>query len=188
MKSNFCDIPTDCPTRERAGWTGDAGVFAAAGLRLMECAPVYEKWLANLRLNQFEDGELPYICPPNGPSGQMASLFRASVGWGDACVIVPWEIYRLDGDVDVLRENYEMMTKWIHFLMARAKQKRNPDPYDGNPLQDYIINTGMIPEKICCECPACYMKTSASNAFAFRKKSIERLRADLPCKLPIGSF
>ena len=143
MKSNFCDIPTDCPTRERAGWTGDAGVFAAAGLRLMECAPVYEKWLANLRLNQFEDGELPYICPPNGPSGQMASLFRASVGWGDACVIVPWEIYRLSGDTDVLRENYEMMTKWIHFLMARAKQKRNPDPYDGNPLQDFIINTGM---------------------------------------------
>ena len=52
----------------------------------------------------------------------------------------------------------------------------------------YIINTGMIPEKICSECPACYMKASASNTFAFRKKSIERLRADLPCKLPIGSF
>ena len=40
QKGNFCDIPTDCPTRERAGWTGDMGVFIETGLTLMDCYPV----------------------------------------------------------------------------------------------------------------------------------------------------
>ena len=53
QKSNFCDIPTDCPTRERAGWTGDMGVFIETGLTLMDCYPVVEKWLAECRLNQY---------------------------------------------------------------------------------------------------------------------------------------
>lgn len=49
QKGNFCDIPTDCPTRERAGWTGDMGVFIETGLTLMDCYPVVEKWLAECR-------------------------------------------------------------------------------------------------------------------------------------------
>lgn len=143
MKSNFCDIPTDCPTRERAGWTGDAGIFAPTGLYLMQCAPVLEKWLCNVRLDQFEDGSIPYICPPDGPNGIIARNFRASVGWGDASILVPWAIYEMTGKLYVLRDNYDLMTRWVRFLEKRAKQRRNPDPFDGNPYQDYIINVGM---------------------------------------------
>ncbi|MDE8723852.1 hypothetical protein PZH45_06035, partial [Faecalibacterium prausnitzii] len=45
-KGNFCDIPTDCPTRERAVWTVDKGVFIETGLTLIDRYPVVELWLA----------------------------------------------------------------------------------------------------------------------------------------------
>ena len=141
MKSNFCDIPTDCPTRERAGWTGDAGVFAPTGLLLMDSAPVWRKWLANARLCQREDGKMAYIIPQNGPGGQIAEMFSASVGWGDACVLVPWALYQNTGDQSVLAENYDMMKRWVDFLARRTKERR--PGAEETPYSDYIIDTGM---------------------------------------------
>lgn len=65
QKSNFCDIPTDCPTRERAGWTGDAGIFVDTGLYLMDSYPVFRKFLGECRVNQKDDGKVANIAPPN---------------------------------------------------------------------------------------------------------------------------
>lgn len=143
MKSNFCDLPTDCPTRERAGWTGDAAVFAQTGSMLMNSYSVFRKWLANVRYNQHEDGKMAYISPTNGKGSQISEMFSASVGWGDASVLVPYALYQTFGDIKILRENYEMMKKWVDFLCERAKQSRENDPFEGNPYQDFIINTGM---------------------------------------------
>uniref|UniRef100_UPI003FEE25FE family 78 glycoside hydrolase catalytic domain n=1 Tax=Gemmiger formicilis TaxID=745368 RepID=UPI003FEE25FE len=84
QKGNFCDIPTDCPTRERAGWTGDMGVFIETGLTLMDCYPVAEKWLAECRLNQYPDGRMANIAPPNARPGYMTPMLCMSAGWGDA--------------------------------------------------------------------------------------------------------
>ena len=143
MKSNFLDIPTDCPTRERAGWIGDAAVFVHDGLRLMDCAPVYRKWLKNLKLKQYPNGKMAYICPSNGKPGMIAKLFSASVGWGDACVIVPWELYLYTGDRTVLTENYEMMRRWVRFLQKRARRCRLKDRLKYDPYEKYRIDTGM---------------------------------------------
>ena len=74
QKGNFCDIPTDCPTRERAGWTGDMGIFIETGLTLMDCYPVVEKWLAECRLNQYPDGRMANIAPPNARPGYMTPM------------------------------------------------------------------------------------------------------------------
>ncbi|MCR5546958.1 MAG: glycoside hydrolase family 78 protein [Lachnospiraceae bacterium] len=143
MKSNFCDIPTDCPTRERAGWTGDAGVFVRTGTYLMKSFPVYKKWLANVRLNQHEDGKMAYISPKNGKPGKIAEMFSASVGWGDAAVIVPYEVYEKTGDISVLEENYDMMKRWVNFLSQRAGKTKLKHRFGKNPYRKYIIDTGM---------------------------------------------
>lgn len=143
MRSNFCDIPTDCPTRERAGWTGDAGVFSPTGLRLMNSRKVWEKWLANLRLLQHKDGKMAFIAPSNGKPGMISELFSASVGWGDASVLVPWAIYEVYGDAAVLRDNYEMMKRWVDFLERRARKTRLGGWLRKNRDQRYIIDTGM---------------------------------------------
>lgn len=143
MKSNFCDIPTDCPTRERAGWTGDAAVFVRTGAYLMDCRGVYEKWLANVRIGQHSDGKMAYICPKNSNPGKIAEMFSASVGWGDAAVLVPWNLYRIYGDEQILRDNYEMMKKWVDFLGRRAGKSKLKNRFGKNPYRKYIIDTGM---------------------------------------------
>ena len=143
MKSNFCDIPTDCPTRERAGWTGDAAVFVRTGAYLMDCRGIYEKWLANVRIGQHSDGKMAYICPKNSNPGKITEMFSASVGWGDAAVLVPWNLYRIYGDEQILKDNYEMMKKWVDFLGRRAGKSKLKNRFGKNPYRKYIIDTGM---------------------------------------------
>lgn len=145
QKSNFCDVPTDCPTRERAAWTGDMGVFAETGLYLMDCYPVIRKWLAECRMAQFPDGKIANIAPKNNVPGFFAGLLAGSVGWGDACILVPYVLYKRFGDRRILEENYGMMQKWYGFLETRAKQKPlNPiKRLKRNPYRRFTIETGV---------------------------------------------
>lgn len=142
QKSNFCDIPTDCPTRERAGWTGDAGVFVDAGIYLMDCYPVFRKWLSECRLTQNEDGRIHIIAPPNEKPSELSDMLSESVGWGDACIIVPYALYKRYDDIYILKENYEMMKKWFSFLIARAGKSKSGDQTEKSPYQKFTIDTG----------------------------------------------
>ena len=78
MRSNFCDIPTDCPTRERAGWTGDAGAFTPTAVYLADCYPVLRKWLGECRLAQGEDGLVRNIAPKNDAGGMISNMLQGS--------------------------------------------------------------------------------------------------------------
>ncbi len=140
MRSNFCDIPTDCPTRERAGWTGDAGVFAPTGLMLMDCANVLRKWLGECRLAQREDGLVENIAPVNNTGSMISNMLQGSSGWGDACVLVPWAIYEATGDEAILKENYEMMRRWMSFCEKRASKTRPHNLL--NPYKKYLMDEG----------------------------------------------
>lgn len=122
QKSNFCDVPTDCPTRERAAWTGDMGVFIDTGLFLEDCYPVIRRWLGECRLNQHEDGKVANIAPRNNVPGFFSGLLAGSVGWGDAVILVPYAMYQRYADQRILEENYEMMQKWYGYLESRAGQ------------------------------------------------------------------
>lgn len=139
QKGNFCDIPTDCPTRERAGWTGDMGIFIETGLTLMDCYPVVEKWLAECRLNQYPDGRMANIAPPSGRPGPMTPMLCMSAGWGDAAILVPWAMYRRTGDRRILADNYEMMQRWYAFLLGRAQQT-TPEQQDGAYAKYTVLN------------------------------------------------
>lgn len=140
MRSNFCDIPTDCPTRERAGWTGDAGVFAPTGLMLMDCAPILRKWLGECRLAQHEDGLVENIAPVNNAGSMISNMLQGSAGWGDACVLVPWAVYVATGDKTILEENYEMMRRWLAFCEKRAAKTRPHNLL--NPYKKYLVDEG----------------------------------------------
>lgn len=140
MRSNFCDIPTDCPTRERAGWTGDAGVFAPTAVFLMDCLPVLRKWLGECRFAQEEDGLMPNIAPINDDRGQMSRMLQGSAGWGDACILVPWALYEAYGDTGILEENYDMMVRWLGFVEKRAQTTRPKN--EANPWKEYLVDQG----------------------------------------------
>ena len=141
QKGNFCDVPTDCPTRERAGWTGDMGVFIETGLTLMDCYPVAEKWLAECRLNQYPDGRMANIAPPNARPGYMTPMLCMSAGWGDAAILVPYAMYKRTGDRKILADNYEMMQRWYAFLLGRAQQ--TTDEQQGGDYAKFTVLNGM---------------------------------------------
>jgi len=140
MRSNFCDIPTDCPTRERAGWTGDAGVFAPTAVYLMDCYPVLRKWLGECRLAQKEDGQVQNIAPVNNAGGAISGMLQGSAGWGDACVLVPWALYEAYSDIGILEENYDMMCRWMDYCEKRAHKTRPHNLL--NPYHKYLVDEG----------------------------------------------
>ena len=140
MRSNFIDIPTDCPTRERAGWTGDAAVFAPTAVYLMDCMSVFRKWLGECRLAQGEDGLIQNIAPVNNSGSMISNMLQGSAGWGDACILVPWALYEAYADPSILEENYEMMTRWMEFSENRAKKTRPQNLT--NPYHEYLVDEG----------------------------------------------
>ncbi len=115
LKGNFFDIPTDCPQRdERLGWTGDAQVIAPTSIFNSGMYSFWAGWLQSVRQEQYANGGIPFVVPNNLNT-------NASSGWGDACVIVPWELYFRTGDSKVLEENYEMMKGWLDYYASKAK-------------------------------------------------------------------
>jgi len=98
------------------------GVFIETGLTLMDCYPVVAKWLKECRLNQYPDGRMANIAPPNSRPGYMTPMLCMSAGWGDAAILVPYALYKRTGDRRILADNYEMMQRWYAFLLGRAQQ------------------------------------------------------------------
>ena len=143
QKSNFCGIPTDCPTRERAGWTGDAGIFANAGLTLMDCYPVFSKWLQDCRHLQHKDGKVAMIAPVINRPGLMTNILAGSAGWGDASIFVPWAMYLQTGDIGILKANYPMMKRWYRYLEKRARSGKLRKLFKKKPWKKYLILSGL---------------------------------------------
>ena len=116
QKGNFVDVPTDCPQRdERLGWTGDCQAFARTACINMDSALMLSEWLRDLALDQREDGAVPFVIPRALPIDS-----AGSAAWGDAACIVPWTLYLHYGDVEVLRQQYPSMRRWISFITAHS--------------------------------------------------------------------
>ncbi len=109
-KSNFVDIPTDCPQRdERQGWTGDIAVFARTACFNFDMSRFLGKWLLDMRSEQGKGGGLPMVIPKGGDS--WPSL--ANSCWGDSCVLVPWAEYLARGDKELLRKQYPTIKRFL---------------------------------------------------------------------------
>ena len=118
-KSNHLDIPTDCPTRERHGWTGDAQIFAATASYLFGYIPFARKYLRDVYDWQKKDGKLPQIAPEGGTDFYMASM-NGCVGWADAGVIIPYVLWKQYGDRRVLEEFWDGMKRYAAFQQRRC--------------------------------------------------------------------
>jgi alpha-L-rhamnosidase len=110
-KSNFVDIPTDCPQRnERMGWTGDIALFAPSACFNFDMRAFLQKWLDDLKEEQGRGGGVSVVVPRHG----FSALPRMAVGfWGDACLMVPWALYRAYGERRILEEMYPVMRRYL---------------------------------------------------------------------------
>ncbi len=153
QRSNNIAIPTDCPTREKAGWTGDVVVYGATALFNQEMTAFYKDWLKSIRTEQGESGHIFGTVPQI--KSYVSQAQAGSLGWGDVILTLPWQLYQLYGEKTVLKENYEAMGKWLYAMEQAAYELPNAyntlgqqnafsDQLEGRRLenQHYLINSG----------------------------------------------
>ena len=111
QKSNYLDIPTDCPQRdERYGWTGDCQIFCRAATLQYDVRLFFRKWLADVRAAQHENGWVPDVVP------SLTAYRPGGAAWSDAVTIVPWQLYQTYGEISFLSDMYDAMVKWIDYI------------------------------------------------------------------------
>lgn len=111
-RSNFVGIPTDCPHREKNGWTGDAQLAAETGLFAFDSAKSYGEWLETMRDLQRPSGEFPGIVPSSGWGYNWGN----GPVWDSVIFVIPYQAYLFTGDDSLIRENYEAMKKYLEFV------------------------------------------------------------------------
>ncbi|MET3557434.1 alpha-L-rhamnosidase [Streptococcus rupicaprae] len=122
QKGNMLSVPTDCPQRERVGWTGDMQVFAPSSTFFLKTEALIRRWLKSVRSNQKANGEVIDYSPAPKDAAKSVAFTGAysSAGWGDAIIMVPWTLYERYGDKAVLEENYDAMVCWFEFSKNSA--------------------------------------------------------------------
>lgn len=115
QRSNFLSVPTDCPQRdERQGWTADTQVYSMAGLYIADVSTFYEKFLRDMRDAQDANGAYPDIAPYAWGVG------KGAAAWGDAGVILPWNVYLMTGNKQIIKDNWSAMERYMGYLASKA--------------------------------------------------------------------
>lgn len=113
FRGNALDVPTDCPQRdERAGWTGDAQVFAKTAMLHRFAAPFFSKWLFDVTDGQLPDGGYPDVAP--------SILGGGNAAWEDAGVVVTFRLYEMYGDTEAIRAHWPSLTRFMEHLAKVA--------------------------------------------------------------------
>ena len=118
-KSNSLDIPTDCPTRERHGWTGDAQIFFETASFLFDYAAFSKKYLRDVYDWQKRDGRLPQIAPYGGVDFYMWTM-NGSVGWSDIGILLPYRFWKKYGDREILTQYCVRMKQYAALMIRRV--------------------------------------------------------------------
>lgn len=148
--NNMMSIPTDCPTREKAGWTGDILIYAKTAMLNEEMTPFLSSWLRVLRSGQQKNGVIQIVAPRMKVYESFVlpavrkfgdQEMTGVAGWSDAIVWVPYEMYQVTGNRLILQENFDAMEQWCEYIIRTAKEKRGEHdiPYEWD---QYLWNTG----------------------------------------------
>lgn len=118
QKSNFFDVPTDCPQRdERLGWTGDADIFSNTSTYNMNVYAFFKKYAKDMKIEQdHHDGMLTMYAPSLHVDEGGAAI------WGDASTIIPWNMYEKYDDTAILKQNYSSMKGWVDWISKNVKK------------------------------------------------------------------
>lgn len=114
--SNLESIPTDCPHREKNGWTGDAHLAAEQAIYNFMAAGIYTKWVNDLGDEQKPTGQLPGIVPSSG----WGYSWGNGPAWDSAFTLIPYYLYEYYGDAQPLRDHYDGMKRYVDYLTSRA--------------------------------------------------------------------
>ena len=148
--ANMLSIPTDCPQREKAGWTGDISLYAKTALLNEDVTPFLTQWLQSLCVDQRENGSIPFTVPDvsiyHYAGIQMGEQTRCggpvcSAGWGDAAVTVPMAMYEVTGNTCILEKQYDSMKGWCDYVISRARIHA-PNSTLPDEVEEHLWDTG----------------------------------------------
>ena len=148
LRDNVCDIPTDCPHRERAGWVGDWQLYLPTAAFLYDVAGFSTKWLRDVAADQWPDGSIANLSPAARAEGRESPIafLNGSAGWEDAVALVPWELYRAYADPGILAELWPTMVAWMDKRERTARTERHPDRVARRPVpadhEAYLLDAG----------------------------------------------
>lgn len=149
--SNMLSIPTDCPQREKAGWTGDMLVYAKTAMLNEDCTAFFSRWLYNMAEDQDRYGIIPMVVPQVGSYPATGKLMQmmyggkgsgTSSGWGDAAIVVPWSMYQVTGNTEVLKQQYYCMRRWVDYIIRQAASKKPKGSALPDEIENYLWDTG----------------------------------------------
>ena len=117
---NLMSIPTDCPQREKNGWTADAHISQDLGLLNFDGITFYEKWIDDMVDNQTAEGRVSGIIPSSGWG------YDDWIGpvWDAALFIIPMNLYRYYGDVNGIRKIWPVCKKYLEYLKTRENENK----------------------------------------------------------------
>ncbi len=148
--SNFWYFPTDCPFREKNGWTGDAAVSAEHVLLNLTPEKSYREWLRNICKAQRKDGSLPGIVPTGGWGFEWGN----GPAWDNVLSELCWQIYRLRGDIEPARECSDSLFLYLNYLTKLRDEKGlisyglgdwlQPGRGAGDPVAPVILTSSVI--------------------------------------------
>ena len=146
QRSNFLDVPTDCPQRdERLGWTGDAQVFSPTACFQMDTRAFYHKYLKDLRIDQKKWGGVVANYLPNFSKG----VPGGSSVWGDVASFLPMTLYDFYGDQELVRENYPLMHDWLEWIVRQDEEHGGHRLWNfGFHFGDWLAQDGVTPQSM----------------------------------------
>lgn len=108
-------VPLDCPHRERLGYTGDGQVCAPTAMLFLDGRNFYKKWICDIFDSQDKvSGHINHTAPFEGGGGGPG-------GWGMAAITVPYNYYKIYGDISPARNYYDNIKRWIEYLIGRSE-------------------------------------------------------------------
>lgn len=110
--SNLMGYPTDCPQREKNGWTGDGQINIQTGLYNFDAITVYQKWMQDHLDEQQPNGVLPSIIPTDGWGYEWGN----GPDWTSTIAVIPWNLYLFYGDAEVLRSCYDGIKRYVDYI------------------------------------------------------------------------
>lgn len=117
MRDNYLDVPTDCPQRsERLGWTGDATAFTPTAAFNANIMPFMRKWLRDLSADQDPATGMAQVVPDVMTDPASGSSQNGSAYWGDCATVLPWTLYQVYGDHQILEAQYPSMKIWVEYI------------------------------------------------------------------------
>ena len=143
-RNNTADVPTDCPQRERAGWTGDAQIFYRTAVYFFDYAAFGRKYIRDMMDAQWRNGSFTQMAPrPEMPF--YMKLLDGSAGWSDAGIYIPYFMWKHYGDDRLLEEYYDRMEAYGRFMISRCGKKRlsGRRPRVSAKARKYLVMKGM---------------------------------------------